>query len=59
MSARALLFDLSRQGVVLELQAGELIVDGPAEALTEACVTRLRDLKPDLLRLLEGNDSIS
>ncbi len=56
MSARALLRDLSRHGVALEVHSGELVMEGPSEVLTDAYVASLRELKAALIRAL-GEDS--
>ncbi len=53
MSARALLLDLTRQGVVLEVRGGRLVVEGPSQPLTDTCVERLRALKGELIRILD------
>jgi hypothetical protein len=53
VSARALLLDLTRQGVVLEVRGGRLVVEGPSQTLTDTCVERLRAVKGELIRILD------
>lgn len=52
MRAAALLRDLGRRGVTLEVHGPELLVDGPAEAVSNELLEALRALKADLLALL-------
>jgi hypothetical protein len=54
MRAAILLQDLSSQGVTLEAHGPDLIVDGPADTLTDNLVEALRALKADLLKVLSS-----
>jgi len=51
----ALLKALGRRGVRLEARGSHLVVDGPADALPDDLIERLRALKTELLVLLAAN----
>lgn len=52
MTARALLEDLRRQGVLLEADCGRLIVDAPVGAVTDELRSSLVENKRGLIKLL-------
>lgn len=52
MSTHALLAELTTAGVHIEARGERLHVEAPAGAMTEELARRLRQQKPDLLRLL-------
>jgi hypothetical protein len=54
MRAAVLLHDLSSRGVTLEAHGTDLLVDGPADTLSDELIEALRTLKPTLLRLLSA-----
>ena len=55
MTTGALLKALGRRGVRLEARGSHLVVDGPADALPDDLIERLRALKTELLVLLAAN----
>jgi hypothetical protein len=52
VTAGGLLKDLTRRGVRLAAHGPHLVVDGPAEALPDDLIERLRALKAEILMLL-------
>jgi hypothetical protein len=54
MSAATLLQDLEKRGVRFAARAADLVIEGPADALTDELVSRLRACKSELLALLQS-----
>ncbi len=54
MRAAVLLQDLSGRGVTLKAYGPDLVVDGPADALSDEVVKTLRAVRSDLLVLLSS-----
>ncbi len=52
MSALQMLEDLTRHGVILEADGGQLIYEAPADVLTPEVLEAIRANKPQLLELL-------
>jgi hypothetical protein len=53
-SAAILINELSRSGVVLSKAGDQLVLDGPEAVITDMLIDRVRKLKPDILRSLDG-----
>jgi hypothetical protein len=52
MNARATLQELNDQGVNIEVEAGELVLDAPSGVLTDELVCRVREVKSEIRVLL-------
>jgi hypothetical protein len=54
VSARALLEELEQIGIQLRVDGAHLEYEGPEEVVTPELLHRLREHKPSLMKLLEG-----
>jgi hypothetical protein len=58
MSVCSQLGDILDRGTLVNIEAGSLLIDAPAGALSEADVERLRIAKPDIIRAVQLFDAI-